>query len=70
MAFNPILNLGDLNGRNGFVIKGLDIFLGWSVSGAGDVNGDGIDDLIISGSGERDYVVFGSNQDFGKLRSS
>ncbi|MEL7035058.1 MAG: hypothetical protein AAFO04_05480 [Cyanobacteria bacterium J06592_8] len=65
MAFNPVLNLGDLNGRNGFVIKGLDISLGWSVSNAGDVNADGLDDVILSGSGEQDYVIFGSSQDFG-----
>ena len=46
---------------------------GSSVSGAGDVDGDGIDDLIIGASGAdpngRDdagasYVVFGSDQGF------
>ncbi|MDA0656872.1 MAG: hypothetical protein O2912_10740 [Proteobacteria bacterium] len=49
-----------------------------SVSGAGDVNGDGIDDFIIgsssflygkygSGSGsEHAYVVFGTANGFGR----
>ncbi|NES87665.1 MAG: hypothetical protein F6K10_43635, partial [Moorea sp. SIO2B7] len=69
MTFNSTFNLSDLNGTNGFIINGIDAFdnSGESVSSAGDINGDGIDDLIIgarganpngSGSGES-YVVFG-----------
>ncbi len=64
------IHLADLNGTNGFVINGIDEgdVSGWSVSNAGDVNGDGIDDLIIGAYGaapngkERagaSYVVFG-----------
>lgn len=37
------LDLSVLNGQNGFVLSGA----GYSVSGAGDVNGDGFDDVII-----------------------
>ncbi|QSJ17059.1 FG-GAP repeat protein [Nostoc sp. UHCC 0702] len=69
---NSVLNLSDLNGSNGFVINGVDVFdySGRSVSSAGDINGDGIHDLIIGASGadsngqERagsSYVVFGSS---------
>ena len=45
-------------------------YSGGSVSGAGDVNGDGIDDLIIGASTPTrtptgaSYVVFGSEQGF------
>ncbi len=64
-----ILNLSDLNGTNGFTITGIDEIdtIGNSVSNAGDINGDGIDDLIIGapyagkeapGKGQS-YVVFG-----------
>ncbi len=67
-------NLADLDGSNGFVINGIDErdFSGRSVSGAGDINGDGIDDLIIGAyradpnggySGES-YVVFGRDAGF------
>ncbi len=54
-------------GSGGFIINGIDPgdYSGWSVSGAGDVNSDGLDDVIvgakhagISGAGES-YVVFG-----------
>jgi hypothetical protein len=66
---NPSFNLSDLDGSNGFVIKGIDVddYSGDSVSGAGDINGDGIDDLIIGAPGAdpngsfsgESYVVFG-----------
>ena len=51
-APNP-LELSALDGSNGFVINGIDSddFSGYSVSSAGDVNGDGFDDLIIGGLG-------------------
>ncbi len=68
-GFNSILELSDLNGSKGFKINGIDTgdSSGGSVSGAGDVNGDGIDDLIIGGTGANEsYVVFGrssSNDD-------
>jgi hypothetical protein len=46
-GFNPSLNVSELNGSNGFAIYGLEAgdVLGRSVSEAGDVNGDGIDDI-------------------------
>ena len=73
-GFAPNLSLGSLDGTNGFRLPGIDggtfspDFSGFSVSGAGDVNGDGFDDVIIgaiggdpngnSGAGES-YIVFG-----------
>ncbi len=65
-GFGASFNLSSLNGSNGFAINGIDVddFSGNSVSNAGDVNGDGFDDLIIGGSAAG-YVVFGSNSGFG-----
>ena len=75
-GFNSSLDLANLDGNNGFVINGIDggDLSGTSVSNAGDVNGDDIDDLIIganfadpnstSNAGES-YVVFGNNDGFG-----
>ena len=65
-----IINLSSLNGTNGFVINGIGEFerSGSSVSNAGDINNDGIDDLIIGAptaflNGNtyigQSYVVFG-----------
>ncbi len=67
------IELAELDGQNGFVLNGIDPddLSGRSVSGAGDVNGDGIADLIVSadkasGDGGDDqgeaYVVFGSTE--------
>jgi len=44
-----VIDVANLNASQGFVIDGdLDGgLLGWSVSSAGDVNGDGFDDLIV-----------------------
>ncbi len=70
-SFDPTLELSDLNGTNGFTINGIATgdFLGTSVSGAGDVNLDGIEDIVLGARGGNDnpgasYVIFGSNNDF------
>jgi len=74
--FGPTFNLSTLNGSNGFAINGIAAYdqSGESVSSAGDVNGDGFDDLIIGANGAdpygitwtgQSYVVFGSNSGFG-----
>lgn len=72
-VFSNPFNLASVNGQNGFIINGVSANdkSGSSVSSAGDVNGDGIDDLIIgehfpnfSGLTGSNYVVFGSNSPF------
>ncbi len=56
------LELSELDGSNGFVLNGTGekSYSGSSVSAAGDVNGDGIDDMLI-GARFNSYVVFGAN---------
>ncbi|RYF89644.1 MAG: hypothetical protein EON95_18420, partial [Caulobacteraceae bacterium] len=74
-SFGPSISLASLNGGNGFRIDGAAAGdqSGHSVASAGDVNGDGIDDLIVSarladpnGSSNAgvSYVVFGSDDGF------
>ncbi len=64
-----LINLSNLNGTNGFILNAENnsAVLGFSVSTAGDVNGDGYDDLLIGAPGYanqagRSYVVFGSRE--------
>ena len=70
-GFTPTVNLSSLDGSTGFRLDGVVAGdqSGFSVSAAGDVNGDGFDDVIVgsykatpngneSGSS---YVVFGNN---------
>ncbi|MBX9258858.1 FG-GAP repeat protein, partial [Desmonostoc muscorum CCALA 125] len=63
---DPLSNLSELNGSNGFSINGSGTdSSGNSVSSAGDVNADGIADLIIGAPGNgKSYVVFGSSSGF------
>ncbi|WP_199247574.1 VWD domain-containing protein [[Phormidium] sp. ETS-05] len=66
--FPANLNLSELNGSNGFILNGIDKNSGTSVSSAGDINGDGIDDLMVAENAEnalgKNYIVFGSNKGF------
>ena len=67
MAFTFSINLSSLNGSNGFRLDGEagGNYSGRSVSAAGDVNGDGFDDLIIGANRTASsYVVFGKASSF------
>ena len=74
-GFAASLDLAGLDGTDGFRIDGIDAFdySGASVSAAGDVNGDGFDDLIIgafganpggNGDAGESYIVFGKAAGF------
>jgi hypothetical protein len=73
-GFDATMDLADLNGSNGFRLGGVaeDDHSGYSVSSAGDVNGDGFDDLIVGAFGAdpngvysgSSYLVFGKASGF------
>lgn len=74
-GYTATLSLGALNGTNGFKVSGIDIddMSGHNVAAAGDINGDGYDDVVIGAhyadpDGKTDagetYVVFGKAAGF------
>ena len=66
-GFPAIFNLTTLNGTNGFTVPGIAARggLGFSVSTAGDINGDGISDLVLGAPNPNSaYVIFGSRSGF------
>ena len=69
-GFSSSLSLSSLDGSNGFKLNGVAAgdLSGGSISAAGDVNGDGVDDLVVGASGAdpgakdgagSTYVIFG-----------
>jgi len=77
-GFSATLALSSLDGGNGFRLPGVSAgdYSGFSVSAAGDINGDGIDDLVIGAyranpddqfSAGSSYVVFGRTTGFGQF---
>lgn len=74
-TFASSLSLASIDGSNGFRLDGMEpgAYLGHCVASAGDVNGDGFDDIIvgahysspggISGAGSS-YIVFGHGGTF------
>jgi hypothetical protein len=73
----PVIDLTSLPASAGFIIQGdvADDWAGYKVSTAGDVNGDGFDDLIVGAPNGDDggtdageaYVVFGKASGFGTI---
>ncbi len=74
-GFAPSFNLSALNGINGFAINGINAYdnSGNSVSSAGDINADGIADIVIGAVGAspngiqsagQSYVIFGNKDGF------
>ncbi len=68
-GFSPALDLAALNGSDGVRIVGSATgrAFGVQVSGAGDVNGDGFDDIVVatSSSSPSTYVFFGTGAPLG-----
>ena len=80
MPFAASINLNSLDGSNGFRINGVEFIdiLGWRVTGVGDVNGDGLSDLLVSApnadgsasSSGVSYVLYGRAGSFAATLSS
>ncbi|SED16571.1 gliding motility-associated C-terminal domain-containing protein [Tenacibaculum sp. MAR_2009_124] len=75
-AFPPVFNVSDIDGTNGFVFLGGAAFdqSALSIDSAGDINNDGINDIIIGARSARwtdttgkCYIVYGSSNPFPAL---
>ncbi|MCA0042623.1 Ig-like domain-containing protein [Celeribacter litoreus] len=76
-GFSSSINLSLLRAKNGMVIVGAgeDDRVGFSVSNGGDINGDGVDDLLIAGyNAEADgsrageiYVIYGGEENLDRV---
>jgi len=76
-GFGSLIDLTGLSSANGFKIQGDSEYnqAGVSVSSAGDVNGDGFDDILVGAhcnssggyAAGAAYVIFGKSGDFGTL---
>jgi Ca2+-binding RTX toxin-like protein len=76
-GFDPEVGVSSLDGSNGFVVLGAKEGdrIGESVASAGDVNGDGLADLLIGSRGSdppgaysgATYVIFGRASGFGPV---
>ncbi|SHJ60152.1 FG-GAP repeat-containing protein, partial [Aquimarina spongiae] len=64
-GFPASFDITTLNGSNGFAVEGVagSTRMGNSVEGVGDINGDGIDDLVIVSSGDT-MVIYGQTTAF------
>jgi len=72
-AFDADIDLSELDGTNGFIMEGPsdgETYTSVATSSAGDVNGDGIDDMLVGyeydigiGYDSRTYLVFGRDTD-------
>ena len=68
MAFSAVLDLAGFDSKLGFRVDGphANAQLGFSVASAGDLNGDGIDDLILGGppNAGQVWIIYGSGGGF------
>ncbi len=66
--FGAEFDLTTLDGTNGFVMRGAGVgeASGRAVSGAGDINGDGFDDLIVGAPGHDREGQYGTYQNVGR----